>query len=441
MTRVPHQRNPRHPPLFLPSLVAFLAAALLICVPPAAAQDNHWVGTWSAAEVARPQTPGAAAAPPAAIQGTTCPVPPVQSAFIHFNNQTLRQIVHTSLGGSRIRIVLSNAYGTAPLLIGAAHVALREQGPSIQKASARTLTFSGKPSITIPEGALITSDPVDLILPPLTDLAIDLYLPGNTDTPAPLTYHINAFQTNYVSETGNHTGASNFPTKTTVDNWFLIYRVEVQASPSAAGLVAFGDSITDGTRSTPNTNSRWPDILARRVLAPISPLKVGIMNAGMGGNRLLSAGTLFFQGTNALSRFEHNALSQPGVTHIVLMEGINDIGNARTNPSPSADDIIAAYKQLITMAHTHKIKIYGATLLPFYGAFYYTDVGEGKRQAVNQWIRSSKAFDGVLDFDAVVRNPKDPKKYLPVYEACDHLHPNDVGYKAIADSIDLKIFR
>jgi lysophospholipase L1-like esterase len=420
--------------LFLIGVVAAITS-----VSTAAAQNTHWVGTWSASEVGRPQSPGAAAGPPPAIQGTTCPAVPVQSSFIHFNNQTLRQIVHTSVGGSRLRVVLSNAYGTAPLTIGAAHVALREQGASIQKASGRTLTFSGRPSITIPEGALMYSDPLDLSLPPLTDLAIDLYLPGNTDTPALLTFHTNAFQTNYVSETGNHSGSAKFSTIATAENWFLLYRVEVEAPASVGGLVAFGDSITDGTRSTPDSNNRWPDQLARRIFAPASPLRIGIMNAGLGGNRLLSEGT-FNQGMNALSRFEHNALSQPGVTHIVIMEGINDIGNARTNANPSAEDIIAAYKQLIARAHTHDIKIYGATLLPFYGAFYYTDVGEAKRQAVNQWIRSSKAFDAVVDLDLVVRDPGDPKKYRPAYEACDHLHPNDAGYKAIADSIDLAIF-
>jgi lysophospholipase L1-like esterase len=226
----------------------------------------------------------------------------------------------------------------------------------------------------------------------------------------------------------------------TVQNWFVIYRVEVQTPESVGGLVTFGDSITDGTRSTPDTNNRWPDQLVRRMLSQATPLKMGLMNAGIAGNRILSEG-VFQAGINALARFEHNALSQPGVTHIVVMEGINDIGNARTNPTPTAEDTIAGYKQLIDQAHSKGVKIYGATLTPFYGAVYYTEVGEGKRQAVNQWIRTSRAFDAVIDFDAATRDPNDPQKLLAAYDSCDHLHPNDAGYKAMAAAVDLGLFK
>ena len=255
------------------------------------------------------------------------------------------------------------------------------------------------------------SDPVSLTVPQMSDLAIDLYLPGNTDTPAPLTMHAAAFQTNYVSETGNYAGAVKLPAVATMQNWFVIFRVEVQAPESVGGLVTFGDSITDGTRSTPDTNNRWPDQLVRRMFSQASPVKLGLMNAGIAGNRVLSEGA-YQAGINALARFERDALSQPGVTHIVVLEGINDIGNARTNPTPTAEDIIAGYKQLIDAAHTKGVKIIGATMTPFYGAPYYTDEGEAKREAVNQWIRTSKAFDGVIDFDAATRDPNDPKKYL-----------------------------
>jgi lysophospholipase L1-like esterase len=360
--------------------------------------------------------------------------------FMHFNNQTLRQIVHTSIGGSRVRVVLSNAYGTAPLTIGAAHVALRDKDSYIATGSDRPLTFSGRPTIAIPANAVMYSDPVSLTVPQMADLAIDLYLPGNTDTPVPLTMHPGAFQTNYVSETGNHVGTAKLPTVATVQNWFVIYRVEVQTLESVGSLVTFGDSITDGTRSTPDTNNRWPDQLVRRMLSQATPIKMGLMNAGIAGNRILSEGA-FQAGINALARFEHNALSQPGVTHIVVMEGINDIGNARTNPTPTAEDTIAGYKQLIDQAHSKGVKIYGATLTPFYGAAYYTEVGEGKRQAVNQWIRTSRAFDAVIDFDAATRDPNDPKKLLAAYDSCDHLHPNDAGYKAMAAAIDLGLFK
>jgi lysophospholipase L1-like esterase len=235
-------------------------------------------------------------------------------------------------------------------------------------------------------------------------------------------------------------GSARLPTVATVQNWFVLYRVEVQAPESVGGLVAFGDSITDGTRSTPDTNNRWPDQLVRRMLSQASPLRMGVMNAGIAGNRVLSDAA-FQVGINALARFEHNALAQSGVTHIVVMEGINDIGNARTNPTPTAEDIIAGYKQLIDQARSRGLKIYGATLTPFYGAAYYTEVGEEKRQAVNQWIRISKAFDAVIDFDAATRDPRDPKKFLAAYDSCDHLHPNDAGYKAMADAVDLSLFK
>jgi len=403
--------------------------------------NGHWVGTWSASEVGRPQIPPlpAPALPP--FQTNQCPpAPPPAVTFTHFHNQTLRQIVHTSMGGSRVRVVLSNVYGTAPLTIGAAHAALRDKDSSIQTASARPLTFSGRPTITIPANAVVTSDPVSLTVPPMADLAIDLYLPGNTNTPAPLTMHSGAFQTSYVSETGNHAGAAKLPTVATVQNWFIVYRVEVQGPESVRGLVTFGDSITDGTRSTPDTNSRWPDQLVRRLLSQTPPLQMGLMNAAIAGNRVLSEGA-FQAGANALARFEHNALSQAGVTHIILMEGINDIGNARTNPTPTAEDILAGYRQLILQARSKGVKIYGATLTPFYGAGYFTEVGERKRQAVNEWIRTSGAFDAVIDFDAAVRDPNDPKRLLAAYDSCDHLHPSDAGYKAMAAAVDLGLFQ
>jgi lysophospholipase L1-like esterase len=274
----------------------------------------------------------------------------------------------------------------------------------------------------------------------MSDLAIDVFLPGDTNTPAPLTMHTGAFQTSYVSEKGNHAGAATFPTAATTQNWFAMYRVEVAAPAGVGGLVAYGDSITDGTRSTPDTNSRWPDQLARRLLAPASPVKMGVMNAAIAGNRVLSDAN-FQAGINALARFEHHVAAQPGATHVIFMEGINDIGQARENPTPSADDVIAGHKQIIERAHARGLKIYGATLTPFYGAAYYSEVGEAKRQAVNQWIRTSKAYDGVIDFDKVTRDPNDAKKLLAAYDSCDHLHPSDAGYKAMADAIDLSLFK
>ena len=417
---------------------------MLFAVPPIGAQQGeHWVGTWTAALVGRPQNPpppvAPAAAALAAAQGQPTPAaPPAPAAFVHFNNQTLRQIVRTSIGGRRVRVVLSNAFGTSGLTIGAAHVAVRDKDSAIVTASGRALTFSGRPTMTIPAGAVFFSDPVDLTISPLSDLAIDLYVPGNTNAPSPLAFFGGALQTSYVSETGNHAGTSAFPVVATTPSWFLVSRVEVMAPQSVGVVVAVGDKITAGSRSTPDTNNRFPNHLARRLAALPSPMAV--LNAGIGGNRVLSEGA-FGQGLNVVGRFDRDVLQQTGVTHVIVLEGINDIGQARENPTPTAEDLIAAHKQLIDRAHTRGIKIFGATLTPFEGANYFTTVGEAKRQALNQWIRASRAYDGVIDFDQATRDPGHPARFLPQYESGDHLHPSDAGYKVMAEAIDLGLFK
>jgi lysophospholipase L1-like esterase len=436
------------------TVTAALTFALAAGRPELSAQGSgdRWLGSWSTAEVGRPQTPPAPVPPLPPFMTNQCPAPgpatppppPGQAfapvPFTHFTNQTLRQVVHTSIGGSKARVVLSNAYSGAPMTIGAGSIALHDKKGTIQTGSNRGLTFSGRSTITIPANAVVYSDPVELTVPPMADLAIDLYLPGTTNTPAAVTMHAAALQTTYISETGNHVGTATLPTVATIQNWFVLTGVQV-VSPDATGvIVAFGDSITDGARSTPETNNRWPDHLARRLLSQSPALKMGVLNAGIGGNRVLGEG-VFNAGINALARFELNALSQPGVTHIIVLEGINDIGNARLNPTPTAEDIIAGHRQLIERAHARGLKIYGATLTPFWGAAYYTDVGEAKRQAVNEWIRTSKAYDAVIDFDKATRDPSEPKKFLAAYDSCDHLHPGDAGYKAMADAIDLGLFK
>jgi len=437
---------------------------LLVCVGPSALAQSgttdRWVGTWTTAEVGRPQNPfPPAPALPPFMANTRCaapaapPVapPPGQTfapmPFPHFTNQTLRQIVHTSIGGSKARVVLSNAYGTAPVTVGAAHIALRDKEGAIQAASGRPLTFSGRPTVTIPANAVVYSDPVNLTVPQMADLAIDLYLPGTTNTPATITMHGGAFQTSYISETGNHVGKPTLPVVGTTRSWFLLSRVDVAAADATGAVVAFGDSITDGAASTADTNNRWPDHLTRRLLS--QGIKMGVLNAGIGGNRVLNEATVpagvdvraVGAGINALARFERHVLSQPGVTHVIVMEGINDIGNARQNATPTAEDLIAGHKQLIEQAHARGLKIYGATLTPFWGAAYFTEVGEAKRQALNEWIRNGKGYDGVVDFDKATRDPNDPKKLLEKYDSCDYLHPSDAGYKAMGDAIDLSLFR
>jgi len=408
------------PPWRLAALASLLAAHMALAQP----AGEHWLGTWSTADVVRPPARPAAQGQP-------------QPAAISINNQTLREIVHVSAGGARARVVLSNVFGTEPLSVGAAQMALREKDSKIVAGSNRPLTFGGRASVTIPAGAIMLSDAVNLSVPPMSDLAIDLFLPGDL-TQSTLTSHFGAYQTNYVSNTGDFAGAAEFPVSSTTPSWFFLERVEVTAPAQVGAVIAFGDSITDGTRSTADTNGRWPDQLAKRLLAKPGNVR-GVVNAAIAGNRLLSEGNVA-AGINALARFDRDVLSQTGATHAIVLEGINDIGVAREAPSPSAEDLIAAHEQLVERAHAHGLKIFGATLTPFEGAAYFTAAGEAKRQALNTWMRSNKVYDGVIDFDAVIRDPENPTKVLPRYDSGDHLHPNDAGYEAMGAAIDLKLF-
>jgi lysophospholipase L1-like esterase len=403
-----------------------------------AANNEHWVGTWATSVVTRPQParPAAGESPAA----STTPASGAQPPALSLNNQTLREIVHVSIGGGRVRVVFGNEFGTAPLMIGAASIALRDKDAKIAANSSRALAFSGKPSVSIPAGASMISDPVDENVPAMADLAIDLFLPDEmTAITSPLTVHAGASQTNYVSSTGNFAGSADLPVSTTTPSWYLLERVEVTAPNDTGAIVTFGDSITDGARSTPNTNNRWPDHLSKRLLERGGNAKLAVLNAGIGGNRLLSDSIANF-GINALARFDRDVLAQPGAEYVIVLEGINDIGNARANPLPSAADLIAAQQQIIERAHAHGLIIFGATLTPFEGAAYFTPEGEAKRQALNNWIRTSKSYDGVIDFDAATRDPASPGKFLPLYDSGDHLHPNDAGYEAMGKAIDLHLF-
>jgi len=352
------------------------------------------------------------------------------------NNQTLRQIVHVSSGGSRVRVVLSNAFGTMPIDIGAAHLALRASEATLQPQSVKPLTVSGSTAFTVLAGAVVFSDPVDLNVPAAADLAVDLYFPGEVGAGAsPLTVHTNALQTNYVFATGNSSGVVAPSIVARPAQWVLLSRVEVAAPQDARTVVTFGDSITDGTRSTPDMNSRWPDILARRLAAAKKSL--GISNEGIAGNRLLGDGA----GVSALARFDRDVLMQTGAAYVIVLEGINDIGVARNAPTPTAQDLIAAHRQMIDRAHAQGLKIIGATLTPFEGAAYFTPEGEAKREALNEFIRTGGWYDAVIDFDKVTRDPAAPTKFNPQYDSGDHLHPNDAGYKAMGEAIDLAVFK
>jgi lysophospholipase L1-like esterase len=338
-----------------------------------------------------------------------------------------------------VRVVFSNVFGTAPLEIGAAAIAPRAQAAQVSAGSAKPLTFGGRPSAMILAGAVLVSDPVAMTVAPVSDLAIDLYLPGDVGVgPSPVTTHNGASQTSYLSATGNRVAAADFPVYREFGSWISLARVEVAAAADTRVVVAFGDSITDGARSTANMNARWPDTLARRLAEQRGGPKVAVVNAGISGNRVLGDGA----GISALARFDKDVLMQTGVTHVIVMEAINDIGvGARVTPSPSADDLIAGHRQLIARAHARGLKIYGATLTPFEGAGYYTADGEAKRQAVNTWIRTSGEYDAVIDFDKVTRDPNSPGKFAAFADSGDHLHPNDAGYKAMGEAVDLALFR
>jgi lysophospholipase L1-like esterase len=376
----------------------------------------HWVGTWTTT--------------PAPVEG------------VALRNQTLRMIAHLSIGGQSVRVRLSNACGTRPLAVGAAHVALRGHGAGIVPAAGRPLTFNGSPSTTIAAGALVVSDPVELAVPPLADLAVSVYLPGEVPESFQVTGHGNAHQTNYVSPPGDYAATTELPVQQTTEDFLFVSGVEVLAPPATGGVVTLGDSLTDCNLSRLDANNRWPDQLARRLVARPGGRMLGVMNQGIGGNRILHD----VRGDSGLRRFDRDVLAQPGVTHVVVLLGINDIRNRGQKPEEfvTAEAMIAGLHQLAVRAHARGLKIFGGTLLTFeYETFnpgFYTPEGEAKRQAVNAWIREGDAFDAVVDFEAALRDPSHPTQMLPIYDCGDHLHPSEAGYLHMGDVVDLSLF-
>jgi lysophospholipase L1-like esterase len=390
-----------------------LAVAGMAIAPTTLAKDGsnagHWVGTWNA-------SPQAAWHP------------------VEFHGQTIRQIVHVSIGGARVRVRLSNTYGAGPLLIGAARVGLSRDGASIAAGSNRVLTFNGSESTTIPAGGLVISDPVRLRVPDRGDLGVSIYVPGNE---VATTEHSLGLQTTYISPTGDFSGADSLPTATTAQSYYFLTGIEVDASANAAAVVTLGDSITDGLHSTADANKRWPNRLAERLRLRKGSAKVAVLNAGISGNRVLRD----MVGTNASARLDRDVLVQSGARYLIVLEGINDIGYIGT---ATAAEIIAGHRQIIERAHSVGLKVYGGTLTPFKDflpGLYYSAEGEAKRQAVNQWIRTSKAYDAVIDFDKAIRDPRNPATIRAAYDSGDNLHPNDAGYQAMANAIDLSLFK
>jgi len=302
----------------------------------------------------------------------------------------------------------------------------------------RFLTFSGHALTRVLPGAVVISDPVVLTVPPLSDLVIDLYLPGDTmATMSPVSWHNRTEQTNYVSTQGDHVGEVELAVLAKTESWFYLARVDVIAREHTGVVIALGDSITDGYCSSVNANSAWPDYLAARLRA--NNIDLAVLNVGIGGNRILGDGS----GQSALARFHRDVLVQIGATHAIVLEGINDIGGL-SRSGVTAADLIAGHRQLIARARAHGLKAYGATLTPFEGTTipgYWTPEGEAIRQKLNEWIRTSGEYDAVLDFDAATRDPDKPTRFLPQNDCGDHLHPGDAGYEAMANAIDLNLFR
>lgn len=410
------------------AILALSTAAGLTVTPNASAREHgqsashRWVGTWSTS--------------PMPAEATFGPAP------LSFEDQTLRQIVHVSVGGTRVRVRLSNQMGSTALNIGAAHLAHQDQGASIVPCSDRSVTFSGQTSVVIQPGEAVLSDPVSLDVPASSNLAISLFAPEAT---GPVTWHETAQQTTYISGAGDHSGETTLPTQATATSYYWVSGVEVLSRPRTFSVVAFGDSITDGMGSTVDANRRWPDCLSQRLNAPGDRRygAVGVLNQGISGNRVLHD----FVGPNALSRFDRDVLDQAGVKHAFVQIGINDIGLAAAFGIPdqevTADELIAGLEELADRAHGQGLQVYGGTLTPCEGTYpgYYSPEHEATRQAVNAWIRTSGTFDAVVDFDAVLRDPVQPTMLLPAYDSGDHLHPNDLGYQAMANAVDLDLLQ
>lgn len=408
-------------------LSAFLAAFVVFSPQAQAAEDTDWIGTWTAS--------------PQPVWDADFPVP--IGVPRNYWNQTIRQVARISIGGDKVRVVLSNEYGTRPLTIGEAHVALTAPDGKIKEGSDHPLTFGGTASVTIPPGAPIVSDPVDFAVEPLSELSVSLFFP---DVAEASTIHWDGHQTAYVAA-GNKVSEVDLAADSTQTQRVFLSGIMVEASDDARAIVTFGDSITDGDGSTVDGNDRWPDNLAAR-LAADGDEPIAVLNQGISGAKVLSDR----MGVNALARFDRDVLSQPHADTVILMMGINDVGwpgcgLAPNDVEPTADEIIAGYRQLIARAHARDMRIIGATLTPFGDAFagtpfdgYYTAEKEKIRVALNDFIRSG-AFDGVIDFDKAVVDPAKAGYIQAQYDKGDHLHPNPAGYKTMAESIDLDLLQ
>lgn len=408
----------------LTSCVLLFVAMMVAAITNAAPSGTQWVGSWAASQ--------------------QLPEPRNMLSGDDVSNSTIRQVVHLSAGGERIRMVFSNAFGNAPMWIDAAHVAVSESPATsrIKTDTDHVITFSGSNEVIIPAGADYVSDPVDMPVAALTNLVISFHVP---DTIQQQTGHPGSRATSYIAS-GNKVTAQELSDAKTIEHWYQLAGVQVETGSSASAIVALGDSITDGHAATTNGNDRWPDVLAERLQKDPETHMVSVLNEGIGGNRLLLDGL----GPNALARFDRDVIAQPGVKWLIVLEGINDLGTLTREAPASADKhsalvghMIAAYEQMVVRAHAHGIKVIGATILPDGASSYYHPdaASEADRQAVNEWIRVKGHFDDVVDFDKVMRDPAHPERILPVYDSGDGLHPSPTGYRVMAAAIPLSLFK
>jgi lysophospholipase L1-like esterase len=391
------------------------ASVRLVPIP----SGSHWVATWGASSQ----------------EATTGNL-----SGVGFRNATIREILFTSAGGARVRVRLTNVFGDAPLRIGRAAIALAARGAGTVSGSTTPLYFDGRRWVSIPPGSEVTSDPAPLSVGPATHVAVSLYLPGPTGQ---ATQHADAEQVNYVA-TGLHLTGGSGPFRARTQSWYFLAGVDVLSPRRTLGsVIAFGDSITDGVGSPTGADARWPNFLAQR-LNDRSDSTLAVVDAGIGGNRVLNGARCC--GVSAIARFERDVAEQPGARDVILLEGVNDIGFSQSrgplsapHTNVSALAIVEGYERLVTLAHTDGLKIYAATLTPFQGARYWTPRGEAKREAINHWIRTSGAFDGVIDFAGAVADPDDPERLDRDYDSGDHLHPNAAGYQALAAAVNLDV--
>ena len=390
---------------------------LVLCVPSslfAKSGAKMWVGTWASSPLLDAKAKNAEE-----LLGA---------------GATLREVVHVSMGGDTIRVRFSNLYGTSPLVIGVVEIAQTQKGSAIVPGTNKAVTFNGQPSVSIPPGALVVSDPTSFKLPALSDLTVSFFLPNPS---GPVTEHQLGNATSY-HVTGNMVSSASLESPTTATSWYYLNGVDTLAPADAGAVITIGDSITDGAKSTIDTNQRWPDELARRLQADPKYRNLSVLNEGISGNKILLDGA----GPSALARFDRDVLAQSGAKYLLILEGINDIGRLHGTPDAglTAADLISAFNQMVVRAHSHGIAVIGCTLTPYHGAGYFTENGEAIRKAVNQWIRTGGVLDGFVDFEAAVRDPNHPDTFLPTVDPGDHLHPNDAGYKTMGDAIDLKLF-